>query len=352
MMTFSATTILVLALIAAVVVAVGVWAYATANRLDRLHVRSDLSWQALDSALARRSVVARAVSAALVPTGYSFGGPVPGASDGRTLAALAVKAEQADRGHRETAENALSAALGAVPTEALPPQLVAELADAEARVLIARRFHNDAVRDTLALRTRRPVRWLHLGGTAPLPSYFEIAERTTAAATGGLSVDEMRTSARIVLLDEKGRALLLRGHDPQSPDVHFWFTIGGGVEAGESLRETAVREISEETGLAVDQAALRGPMWRRVAVFPYDGELIRSEELFFALQTASFTPQRNGFTELERRAITGHRWCTAAEMRAIAASGEVVYPEELPDLLGEARVVVGRAVEPEVRSIR
>ena len=36
--------------------------------------------------------------------------------------------------------------------------LVAELADAEARVLLARRFHNDAVRDTLALRERRPVR--------------------------------------------------------------------------------------------------------------------------------------------------------------------------------------------------
>ena len=58
----------------------------------------------------------------------------------------------------------------------LPVALVAELADAETRVLLARRFHNDAVRDTLALRKRRPVRWLRLGGTAALPSYFEIAE--------------------------------------------------------------------------------------------------------------------------------------------------------------------------------
>ena len=54
--------------------------------------------------------------------------------------------------------------------------LVAELADAEARVLLARRFHNDAVRDTLALRERRTVRWLKLSGRAPLPTYFEIAE--------------------------------------------------------------------------------------------------------------------------------------------------------------------------------
>lgn len=42
--------------------ALGAWAYRTANRLDRLHVRYDLSWQALDGALARRAVVARAVA--------------------------------------------------------------------------------------------------------------------------------------------------------------------------------------------------------------------------------------------------------------------------------------------------
>lgn len=167
-MTFSAMTILILALVAAVIVTVGAWAYATANRLDRLHVRSDLSWQALDAALARRAVVVRAIASAMTSTSV----------EGKRLSALADQAERADRAHREVAENALSGALTALDTHRLRPQLVAELADAEARVLIARRFHNDAVRDTLALRTRRPVRWLHLGGTAPLPTYFEIAERS------------------------------------------------------------------------------------------------------------------------------------------------------------------------------
>ena len=45
-----------------VLIGFGAWGYRTANRLDRLHVRYDLSWQALDSALARRAVVARAVA--------------------------------------------------------------------------------------------------------------------------------------------------------------------------------------------------------------------------------------------------------------------------------------------------
>ena len=50
------------AALVAVLLAVAVWALLTANRLDRLHVRYDLSLQALDSALARRAVVARAVA--------------------------------------------------------------------------------------------------------------------------------------------------------------------------------------------------------------------------------------------------------------------------------------------------
>ena len=47
------------ALLMVIILAVAVWAFQTANRLDRLHVRYDLSWQALDAALARRAVVAR-----------------------------------------------------------------------------------------------------------------------------------------------------------------------------------------------------------------------------------------------------------------------------------------------------
>ena len=154
------------ALLITVLVSTLVWAYQTANRLDRLHVRCDLSWQALDAALARRAVVARAVAV------DAYGD----APEGRQLARLAAAAERAPRSGREAAENELSMALELVEPASIPPALVAELADAEARVLLARRFHNDAVRDTLALRDRRWVRLLRLGGRAQQPGYFEIAE--------------------------------------------------------------------------------------------------------------------------------------------------------------------------------
>lgn len=348
MITFSATTVLVLALIAAVIVAIGLWAYSTANRLDRLHVRSDQSWQALEGALARRAVVARSVAMAIA-------GPVsdPALADqAKQLTALAGRAERAGRADRETVENQLSAALSGIDIALLRPQLVAELADAEARVLIARRFHNDAVRDTLALRTRRPVRILHLGGTAPLPTYFEITERATPAASTGLAVDTIRTSARVVLLDERDRVLLMRGHDPNTPEDSFWFTIGGGVDPGETLRGAAVRELWEETGHTADPATLRGPLWRRVAVFPFNGELIRAEELFFVLRVAAYEPEPGNLTAVERRSITGHKWCTAADIVALDASGETVYPYHLEQLLDEAAAAASNTADLEVRSIR
>jgi len=43
-------------------------------------------------------------------------------------------------------------------------------------VVIARRIYNDAVRDTLALRSRWMVRWLRLAGSVEAPRYFEITE--------------------------------------------------------------------------------------------------------------------------------------------------------------------------------
>lgn len=157
--------VVLLAIVAAVIVLGGLFLVATANRLDRLHVRLDAGWAALDAALARRAVVARAVAAAVL-TGVEAAAVLQ-AADG---------AEAAPRAEREDAENELTKLLAAVERVLLPPRLADELADAEYRVVIARRVHNDAVRDTLALRQRRKVRYFKLAGTAPQPAYFEIVE--------------------------------------------------------------------------------------------------------------------------------------------------------------------------------
>jgi hypothetical protein len=93
-------------------------------------------------------------------------------------AALAVVHAQPSA--REELENELGRVLSALNRGGLAPASASRLADAEQRVVIARRVYNDAVRDTLALRSHRMVRWLRLAGTAPLPRYFEIAEPALA----------------------------------------------------------------------------------------------------------------------------------------------------------------------------
>lgn len=159
------TWLVALALTAALVMAVALWLVATANRLDRLHVRMDAGWAALDAALARRAVVARTVAASAIE-----------GEEAGFLRAAADAAESAPRPDREPAENELTRRLADVDRARLPAGLADELTDAEERVIIARRVYNDAVRDTLALRRRRRVRYFRLAGTAPRPEYFEIAE--------------------------------------------------------------------------------------------------------------------------------------------------------------------------------
>ncbi|EIE98625.1 hypothetical protein [Saccharomonospora glauca] len=159
------TWLVVLALVVALVVASALWLVATANRLDRLHVRMDAGWAALDAALARRAVVARTVAASALS-----------GEDAEELKSAADRAERAPRPERESAENELTLRLAEVDRRRLPAGLNDELADAEERVVIARRVYNDAVRDTLALRRRRRVRYFRLAGTARRPEYFEIAE--------------------------------------------------------------------------------------------------------------------------------------------------------------------------------
>ncbi|MGH3791038.1 MAG: NUDIX hydrolase [Pseudonocardiaceae bacterium] len=157
-------------------------AIRAATRLDRLHVRTDAAWAALDAALCRRARTVSELNGRLSGV-LSSGGALRWAADAALLADghPAPLAGEANSVHEENparaeVENELGRLLAVLDRRALEPAYAGRLADAEQRVVIARRVYNDAVRDTLALRSHRMVRWLRLAGTAAAPRYFDIAE--------------------------------------------------------------------------------------------------------------------------------------------------------------------------------
>lgn len=140
-----------------------------------------------------------------------------------------------------------------------------------------------------------------------------------------------RSAARVVLLDAGGRVLLLRGHDLDLPERSWWFTVGGGIDAGETPRSAALREVREETGIELTDGDLQGPIGRRSAVFDFAREHCRQHEVFFlARLERAAALARDGWTALEREVVEDVAWLTVAELRAAEVE---VFPRELPDLV-------------------
>lgn len=71
-----------------------------------------------------------------------------------------------------------------------------------------------------------------------------------------------RRAARVVVVDPQGLVLMIEGFDPHHPDEPYWYTIGGGLEPGETHRDAAVREVWEETGRTITADDLLGPVHR------------------------------------------------------------------------------------------
>lgn len=139
-----------------------------------------------------------------------------------------------------------------------------------------------------------------------------------------------RRAARVLLVDGAGRVLLLQGFDPQRPDELYWYTVGGGVDPGESLLSAGARELFEETGLRLAPSELGEPVWHDVTEFGFDGRRWRQEQDFFLVRVPSWSVETSGLEDYEREAVIGYRWWSVAELES---TGELYYPRELPGLL-------------------
>lgn len=139
-----------------------------------------------------------------------------------------------------------------------------------------------------------------------------------------------REAARVLVFDARGRLLLARGHDRDAPQRHWWFTIGGGIMAGEGPRDAAVRELFEETGIRIRPESLEGPVAYRSAEFDFLALTARQDEWFYLARTTAVDLADEGWTDLEREVIDEQKWWDLDELEILAAApAQEVYPRGL-----------------------
>lgn len=145
-----------------------------------------------------------------------------------------------------------------------------------------------------------------------------------------------RHAARVILIDEAGRVLLVHGHDANDLGHSWWFTVGGGLEAGESHREAAVRECFEETGIKLDARDLEGPVICRDAKMFFADRTRRQIEQFFIARVAAVELDYSHWSNDERNLLDEMRWFHVDEVMELCGR-ENVFPSQLPHLLAKWR---------------
>jgi 8-oxo-dGTP pyrophosphatase MutT (NUDIX family) len=133
-----------------------------------------------------------------------------------------------------------------------------------------------------------------------------------------------RKGARVLVLDEDERVLLIRGFDPGQDVAPWWFTPGGGVDEGETHVEAAHRELWEETGYR--GAELLGPVWFRSVEFWFLDEWYAQDEVFFLTRVPHFDPVFTGWTDIERKSMIDAKWWSLDELDG---TEENIYPHAL-----------------------
>ena len=138
-----------------------------------------------------------------------------------------------------------------------------------------------------------------------------------------------RVTARVFPVSPTGAVLLLQEQDPARPGELYWSSIGGAVDAGESLPEAAVRELREETGIVVGADRLTAPVHRAVQAYSWDGVDYVADSTYFVVSLGEHVEVN--FDHLEPEEVGN---VLAAEWwKPSALAGAAFRPPDLPEIM-------------------
>ena len=99
-------------------------------------------------------------------------------------------------------------------------------------------------------------------------------------------ITHVKVGVGVIVVDDSGRILL-----EKRSDNGMWGLPGGGMEPGESIYETALREVKEETGLEIETIGLVGvysePWEGRIVTYPDNGDVRQLVDIVLIAQMIS-----------------------------------------------------------------
>ena len=148
-----------------------------------------------------------------------------------------------------------------------------------------------------------------------------VAERHAKKAPG-----EYRMVVHVCVFNSLGQLLIQR----RSPEKRVWpelwdVSVGGGVDAGETSRQGAEREVLEELGYDLDLTGLRPAV-----TVNFEGGF---DDFFVVTRDLDL-----GDLRLQKEEVSDVRWATLEETLAMLENGQFIpYPPSFLRFLFEAR---------------
>lgn len=141
---------------------------------------------------------------------------------------------------------------------------------------------------------------------------------------------EYRVVVHVCIFDRQGRFLIQQ----RTPNKRIWpekwdLSIGGGVDAGESSRQAAEREVWEELGIPLDLAGLRPSV-----TVNFDGGY---DDFFLVERELDL-----GELRLQADEVSQVRYVTLEELCAMVDGGQFIpYPKSFLHFLHDMRKSFG-----------